>query len=102
MSRWFALPWCADSDKVESATKLGAAQHDEAATGGTGATTTAASTGPVTGCRRADKPTLVLKAISEDNSDGLPIKLAQRQLLAFPATPEEIKATRLAILYGCC
>eukprot|EP01043_Picozoa_sp_COSAG02_P007541 COSAG02_NODE_227_length_28153_cov_11.662294_13_plen_86_part_00 len=84
------------------ATKLGAAQQDEATTGGVGAETIAASTGAA-GCRRAraGKSTLALKPISED-TDRLPMKLAQRQLLAFPATPEEIEATRLAILYGCC
>jgi hypothetical protein len=108
------LPWCAEPDKVKAATQLGAVQQDEATTGGIGGETTAASTVGVAGCQRAraandgestklsDSFQLALKPISGSNTDALPMKLAQRQLVAFPATQEEIEATRLAILYGCC
>ena len=101
LSRWFALPWCADSEKVKAATT---AQEDEATIEGTGPKAVCATASERTGCRRgasAGKSALALKPISRD-TDGLPMKLAQRQLLAFPATPEEVEATRLAVLYGCC
>lgn len=97
LSRWFALPWCAATAKVEAATA-------EAATAIGSGGETAGSNGlpsslpPPTaalgsGCpRRGNKAMLALKpigpaagdGISGDGGAGAPIKLAQRQLLAFP------------------
>lgn len=106
LSRWFTLPWCADSEKVEAATKLATVQQDESANHSSSPETPDPATTNITGCRgdsRLGKPLLALKSISSlRDTAGLPMKLAQRQLLAFPATPEEIEATRLAVLYGCC
>ena len=46
---------------------------------------------------------LALKDTSGGESTGQQqIKLAQRRLVSFPATADEIEATRLAVMNGCC
>jgi len=104
LSRWFALPWCAATAKVEAATA-------EAATAiGSGGETAGSNGLPSSlpppavalggGCpRRGNKAMLALKPIgpaagdgvSGDGGAGAPIKLAQRQLLAFPVSQNHWK-----------